>query len=115
MDPAAGIALKYFTEKTGFSRPMVPDAPEDLRWVDAVAVVKDASGREHLVARVSFMKGLDRCVGRQLIGYDDKSDTFQKLVDIPVDRALEPCGHSCVTSVSGRPFLLFGECFANFR
>lgn len=76
-NPDLGIHLTYFTDKTGFSRPMLPiDKPGPV-WVSGVAVV-DAG--KHLVAYYSRMKSLGECVERGLALYDDATERFQPVV-----------------------------------
>lgn len=58
LDPSVGINLKYFTDASGFSRPMCTDPPQGMRWIEGLMIVADPSGRERLVARYAVMRDL---------------------------------------------------------
>ncbi len=118
LDPSTGIDLHYFTGADGFSRPMVPaDAgpPGVMRWTDAVTTLRDDTGAERLVARVSLMKSLGECVGRRLVVYDDAKDEFVTLADIPINAPLQPAGHALPVERDGVAYVYFGERFPDVR
>jgi hypothetical protein len=115
LDPSVGINLHYFTNSDGFSRPMVLGPNGVLRWIDAMTVLKDISGRERLVARVSFRKSLTKALATKLLIYNDATNLFDVLKDIPLDPPLQPVGHPLRVRVDGADYIYYGEMFPDTR
>jgi len=53
LDPGLGIDLTYFTDKTGFSRPMIAIDEPGVKWLTGIMTVPDENGKEKLVARMT--------------------------------------------------------------
>jgi len=94
LDPSLGIDLHYFTGPDGFSRPMIPEPANRLRWADGMTVLKDGAGKEILVGRNSIMKSLGECVGMQLIIYNDSIDSIRRFEGNPQRRSASADGAS---------------------
>lgn len=109
LDPSVGIDLHYFAGKDGFSRPMIPEPANRLRWADGMTVVKDDAGRDRLVGRNSIMKSLAECLGVQLIAYNDAKDVFEPIKDIPKDAPLQPTGHPVRVEAEGSVWFVYGD------
>jgi hypothetical protein len=109
LDPSLGIDLHYFTGPDGFSRPMIPEPANRLRWADGMTVLKDGAGKEILVGRNSIMKSLGECVGMQLIIYNDSIDVFDVLKEIPKDAPLQPTGHPIRVEADGASWYYYGD------
>src|SRR5260221_9053122 len=56
LDPAMGVALAYFVDGSGFSKPMCPEPKQGLKWIESLLTVPDEDGVERLVARVENVK-----------------------------------------------------------
>jgi hypothetical protein len=95
LDPAVGINLHYFTNRDGFSKPMLPLPRKGLVWIEGMFTVRDPEGVERLLATYTRQNGLvppDECgVAR----FNDEKEVFEPWFD-------RPCfgGH-----VSAHPFL----------
>lgn len=93
--PDRGVDLEYFVDAAGFSRAMVDDPREGLKWIDGLMVLEDPDGVERLVGRCERVRRLGEDLGRSLIVYDEARDVFVPLVDFPLETPLAP---------KGRPF-----------
>ncbi len=56
LDPAIGIDLNYFTDATGFSRPMIEHRDNDPLWLDGLTVIRDEKGMDRLVGAFSKIR-----------------------------------------------------------
>ncbi len=115
LDPAVGVDLSYFTDRDGFSRPMIDHRDNDPLWLDGLMVVPDEKGVERLVGTFSKIRKLGETVGRQLAVYDDAADKFVFLADVPLDAPLYPRGHPFRRTVDGIHYVYFGESFPVLR
>jgi hypothetical protein len=118
LDPSRGIDLTYFTDpKSAFSRPMVPLGKPGLVWIDGLTVLKDAAGRERMLASFARLKSLGDVSERGLIAFDDATQTF-----VPVPRGgidlkanLWPRGHSLHVKFKGEEYVYFACPFPLIR
>jgi hypothetical protein len=115
LDPSVGINLHYFTDVEGFSRPMIPDPPNKLRWVDGMTVLRDSNGAEKLLARVEVHESLSRVLETRLLIYNDKTDRFDVLKKIDKDSALGPVGHGLPVRVGDADYIYYGLSFPDIR
>jgi hypothetical protein len=81
LNPAAGVDLEYFTDESGFSRPMcpLPGWKEGMRWIEGLMTVPDARGRELLMARVANMRDLDYAYDWHLMRFNDDKGIFESV------------------------------------
>jgi hypothetical protein len=115
LDPSVGMNLHYFTNSDGFSRAMVPGPNGVLRWADAMTVLPDSQGRQRLVARVSFRKSLDQALATKLLIYNDDTNLFDVLKELPLDPPLQPSGHPFRVRVGDTDYVYYGELFPDTR
>jgi len=81
LDPDVGVDLEYFTDETGFSRPMcpLPGWKEGLRWIEGLMTVPDEQGRERLMARVANMRDLNYAYDWHLMRFNDDKGIFESV------------------------------------
>jgi len=115
LDPAIGVNLRYFVDKTGFSRPMVDIPQEGLKWIDGLIVIKDPSGNERLIAKCQRMKDLGTMLERDLIQFDDQKQAFVKLKELDKDGALFPAGQTFRYTDDGVEYIYFPWPYATMR
>jgi hypothetical protein len=115
LDPSVGVNLTYFTASDGFARPMVPEPKNLLRWIDAVTVLKDENGNEHLVARCEDHKSLAEVLGNRLVMYNDQKNIFETINELPIHPPLQPFGHPATLENDGVSFIYYGEPFPDVR
>jgi hypothetical protein len=117
LDPAVGVNLHYFADPSGFSKRMCPfDPPEGVVWVDGLAVVPDAEGRERLAGHFTRLKGLGQMLEHGAVVYNDDRDEFERAAAYPfVDLTRCPHGQSFVHRDGDVDYVYFGNPFPNVR
>ena len=115
LDPSVGIDLTYYTNKDGFSRPTFPPDGSHPQWLDGLIVVKDDHGAERLIGRVSRMRDLGHCLSRGLVVFDEHTEMFSNLVDVPVEAPLALRGHPFEVHDGSDDYVYCGECFPEIR
>ena len=108
---SAGIDLDYFVDEDGFSRPMVNIEGPGPKWIDGLMLLKDARGRERLVAKYVRVKTLSVMHERGLVIYDDAKERFERLVRFDLKDELYPRGHPILHD----GYYYFGEPFPDVR
>jgi hypothetical protein len=115
LDPSVGVDLTYFADDHGFSRPMFPPDGFHLQWLDGLVVVKDDRGADRLIGRVSRMVDLGHCASRSVVVFNDETEKFENLTDIPLDAPLALRGHPFEGHDGNISFIYCGECFPDIR
>jgi hypothetical protein len=64
-------------------------------------------GQERMLAHFSRMQDLGTRLERGLITFDDQSQTFKKLLPVPLDTRLAPAGHPFRATVDGHSYFYF--------
>ena len=80
LDPTVGVNLTYFTDASGFSKPMCPTPNEGLRWIEGVFTLPDANGVERLVARMARHRDLGSVFDWHLMVFNDGKQEFESIV-----------------------------------
>lgn len=115
LDPSVGVDLTYFADEQGFSRPTFPPDGSHPQWLDGLVVVKDDRGADRLIGRVSRMVDLGRCASRSLVVFNDKTQKFENLADIPLDAPLALRGHPFEARDGDASYIYSGECLPEIR
>lgn len=96
LDPAEGIALRYFTGEDGFSRPMCPiDGQPGPVWCDGFVTATDGEGRDRMLCHFARMKSLGEMYEHGFATFDDEREVFVPTVRIPLDAPLHARGGGC--------------------
>lgn len=93
LDPEAGVNLTYFEGPDGFARATCDIPGEGPTWCGGLAVLKDDSGRERMFASYAKIKPPLSTYARGIVEWNDESDGFKKVADVPLDAPLRPDGH----------------------
>jgi len=80
LPPSRGVDLTYFTGADGFVAPMCPGFGPGLQWIESVFVLRDDSGIERLIARVSSQRGLEPAYAWHLAVWNDDRRHFESRV-----------------------------------
>ena len=110
LDPGVGIDLAYFVDKSGFSKPVFPSSAfpgPGPKWIQAVMTVKGDNGAERLVARYDRIKNLDEAYERGLAIFNDKTQTFESLVQFDLNAPLLPAGRPFRVGVDREAYFYF--------
>ncbi len=80
-EPGAAGDLTHFVDKSGFSRPMCPEAgfEKGLQWIEFVLTLRDDSGRERLLARLASGTGMQTTHAWHLAMFDDEKEVFKSV------------------------------------
>jgi hypothetical protein len=113
LDPSIGVNLKYFVDKSGFSRPMVPANGAELHWIDGLTTVKDDNGRERLIATLTRLKSLREVVSRELIAFNDDTGLFDSVSKFDVKSPIWLSGHPF--RKKGDKYIYCGQTWPNLR
>jgi hypothetical protein len=107
LDPGVGIDLNYFTDKTGFSRPMIAIEEPGVKWLTGIMNVRDENGKGKLVARYDRRKGLAERYEHGLMVYNDEKEVFEKAAALEKDAKLFPDGVPFRVKVDEEDFYYF--------
>ncbi len=109
LPPAKGVDLTYFTGSDGFSRPMWQLGEPGPVWTDGLISVRDAAGRERLVAHYSRMKDLGTRLSHGLGVFDDEASKFERIKELPPGEKWRfPKGHAVRVKDADGDFIYFG-------
>jgi len=118
-DPAAGIPFDYFVDaKSGFARAMMPlpERPEGVVWIGALAVLPDEHGVEKLVEHYSRRKGLQGEFEQGIAVFNEEKAIFESAKQLPLEEKWRhPSGHPIPFEENGKKWLLFGSPTPNVR
>src|SRR5262245_56008630 len=87
LDPDRGVDLDYFVGACGFSRPMLPLDRPGLVWLEGLMIVRYPEGRRRLVATYTRVAKKEPVEERGVAAFDDASNVFRVLAQLPPDRA----------------------------
>ncbi len=116
LDPAAGVALRYFTDSDGFTKRMIPFPESGPIWIDGLLTVKDEAGRDRLVAHYSRMENVAKRVEHGLLIFNDELERFDKLTQLDLSEEWRfPAGHPIRVTDKGEDFFYFPHPFCATR
>jgi len=118
LNPDVGINLHYFTDNTGFCRPMCPlsNEPGGVVWLDGLTVVPDRAGNQRMIARYSRRNGMKNLFEHGLAVWNDRTETFHKHVVYPLDEHWRfPTGYPANYAQNGKNYRLFTRQFPVVR
>jgi hypothetical protein len=84
LDPSVGVDLTYFTDVSGFSRPMLPMERPGLVWIEGLFTARDEQGQERLLATYTRQAGLVPPEERGVALFDDATKKFRVLAQMPL-------------------------------
>jgi hypothetical protein len=115
--PADGVDFRYFTNRSGFSRPVCGlGTTSGAVWIDGLLTVPDATGRERLVAHYQHMESLSKMLAHGLAVFNDGRGEFELVRELDrAERWRFPQGQPVRHSEGGREWWLFGEVLLNVR
>ena len=111
-DPSEGIPFRYFTDRDGFTRAMMPynKVPGRLVWVFSLCVVPDAKGNERLLAHHTVRQDLMKEFEHGVAVYNDAKDIFEAVTELPLSETWRiPAGHPVPWEEGGKQWLLMGS------
>lgn len=118
LDPERGIPLEYFTDASGFSRPVCRlGVKSGLIWADAFVALPDASGEMQLACHHVHLESISKILGHGVSRFDESAGEFVRVKDFgPETRwCWPPQAHPVRHRVGDRDLLLLGEVFPTSR
>ncbi len=111
LDPDVGVNLKYFTDKTGFSRPMIP--PEAIpgpgpKWLGGLITIAEENNKERLIAKYVRMKNLGETLERGLVLFNDETESFERIVQFDLAAPLYLDGQPFRATIDGEEYFYCG-------
>ncbi len=107
LDPDVGVDLDYFVDDRGFAKPTAHIPGKGPTWLDGLTVLRDPSGKEHMLAHYVKIAKPMKVVGQGVVEFNDQKEEFDKRLDIPLDTPLVPHGHSVPCRVGGVDYIYF--------
>lgn len=94
LDPENGIDLTYFVNSEEQSKAMCAVPGPGLKWIDWLVVLKGEDEKEHLYAKYSVAKTLDKAYERGIARFNDSLEVFEpvKRIDKWLDK-VHSSGH----------------------
>jgi hypothetical protein len=113
--PAVGINLNYFVDESGFCKKTLAPGVSGPgpKWISCLMTIKDEKGIERLVVQYRRMKDLAEPFERGLAIFNDKTESFEKLVQFDLGATLLPDGHTFRVSEGGEEYYYFAHLYPN--
>lgn len=105
--PDQGIDFEYFTGANGFAAETAHMEGEGPTWIGGLTVLREAGGRERLVASYVKVRKQLETYRRGLVEFDDERRAFRHVADLPLDAPLLPDGHPCEHVEQAERYLYF--------
>ncbi len=116
LDPSAGIDLSYWVDANGFSREMAPVAGSGVVWLGGLQTAPDPGGVDRLFAYFMRLAGLGSPLEQGLVLWNETTEIFEKVSNLPLDETLHPHGSAPFKHVDGGvEFLYFANPLPNMR
>ncbi len=115
LDPDKGFNLHYFTGKDGFVRAMVQNDKPGVVWLYGVVVVKDESGREHMVAYFERRKGLESVYEDGFVEFDEGTQQFHQILTCPLTPPIQPAGYPFRAKTDGVNYIYLNRPYPMLR
>jgi hypothetical protein len=108
LDPSVGVNLSYWTDASGFSRPMIPiaNAPGPV-WIGGLFTMQN-KGQEHLYAHYAEIHRDNTPSDSGLAVFDDAKAMFVPIAVYPKGDPLHPEGHPFRVHEGGQEYEYFG-------
>jgi hypothetical protein len=109
LDPAVGVDLEYAVDEEGFAKRSCEMPGDGPTWIDGLAAVKDATGREELFAAYVKVRGFLDVYQRGIVRFDDSREQFSKVTEFDLHAPVFPHGHSLRHKIDDQEFVYFGN------
>jgi hypothetical protein len=118
LPPERGVDLEYFVGNDGFARATAKMPGDGPTWIDGLTVLRDASGRERLLAAFAKIRPPLSVYRRGICIWNDEKNEFESAIEYEPDRPLIPFGHPVVrrSATDGdAEYVYFGDPFPRVR
>lgn len=101
LEPDVGINLKYFIDKTGFSKQMCPIKADGMKWLEGLMVLTNESGEERLFARYAAVRDLRHINEFGLVEFNREKEVFERVVRFDTTDGYHISAHPFLVSYNG--------------
>ena len=109
LDIEAGVDLDYSKDADGFAAPSARMPGEGPTWLDALTVLKDASGNERMFAAFAKIRPPLDIYERGLAEFNPETRKFAKVATIPMKAPAFPSGHPFPHRSEGVDYVYFAD------
>jgi hypothetical protein len=106
-DPSVGIDLKYFTDKSGFSRPMIAMEEPGVKWLSGIMTVRMRMGKRSWWRDMIGARDWGSDMSRGLWFTTMRRKIFEKAMALKKNEPLYPDGVPVKVSVGEEDFIIF--------
>lgn len=92
--PSVGVELMYFTDESGFAKPMCRIPGARIVWMAGLVVVPDDTGKPRLIAKYAVMEGLAEAKEQGLAIFNDEKELFEPFLQFGRDTRIIPDGQA---------------------
>jgi hypothetical protein len=107
LDPTRGVDLAYFMGDNGFARATAQMPGDGPTWINGLAVLPDASGRERMICCYAKIKPPLEAYARGIAEWDDERNEFRQVSAFAADVPLYPDGHPLKVRDGGEEYVYF--------
>jgi hypothetical protein len=118
LNPERGVDLEYFVGDNGFARATAKMPGDGPTWIDGLTVLRDASGRERLLAAFAKVRPPLSVYRRGICEWNDEKNEFELVTEYEPEQPLLPFGHPVVRrseSDGNAEYVYFGDPFPCVR
>lgn len=112
LDPDRGVDLTYFTDASGFSRPMAPLSEPGMVWIQGVLTAKDPTGKTRMLCQYTRLTSLTEPTERGWMVFNDQTERFEPIRRSDPDFLLfDDVGHPLTVDRAGQAYVYFATPF----
>ena len=115
LDPAQDVDLDYFIDENGFAAATAKMPGDGPTWIDGVASLRDAAGESHIFMAYAKIDPPLATAARGLARFNEATNRFEHLRDVPVNRPAGPEGHPLKVESGDQTWLYFATPFTLAR
>jgi hypothetical protein len=109
LDPNVGVDLTYFVGEGGFAKSMAKVCEGGPTWLDTPVTLRDADGREHLLAAYAKVRPSMEAFERGFVEFNDSKLEFEKVRDFDPNAPNYPAGHALRVTARGTEYCYFSR------
>jgi len=112
LDPDRGVDLTYFTDASGFSRPMAPLSEPGMVWIQGVLTAEDPTGKMRMLCQYTRLTSLTEPTERGWMVFNDQTERFEPIRRSDPDFLLfDDVGHPLAVHANNDAYYYFATPF----
>lgn len=114
-NPDSGVDLSYFTDDSGFVRPMCPIKGNGAVWISGVTALPGQDNAQHLVCHYTQISSEAKLLEQGIAMWNEQRQVFEKKLELPLDSYRHPHGHTIAREIDGENWLYYGNPHPDLR